>query len=76
MIARTSGDPRLWVEPIHQTMRALGLYGGLRPVTFNEWIDFLLLTKRVTAVCVAILSGLGLLLAVLGLFGAISCAVQ
>ncbi len=40
VVARTNGDPRHWVEPIHQTMRALGLYGGIRPVTFNQWINF------------------------------------
>jgi putative ABC transport system permease protein len=76
VIARTSGDPRLWVEPIHQTMRALGLYDGMRPVTLNEWIDFDLLTKRITAAFATILSGLGLLLATLGLFGAISYSVS
>jgi hypothetical protein len=76
VIARTSGDPRLWVEPIHQTMRALGLYNGMRPVTLNEWIDFDLLTKRITAAFATVLSGLGLLLATLGLFGSISYSVS
>ena len=76
VIARTSGDPRLWIEPIRQTMRGLGLYGGMRPVTLNEWIDFNLLTKRAAADCVAILGSLGLLLALVGLFGAISYSVR
>jgi hypothetical protein len=76
LIARTKGDPRLWVEPIHQMMRAIGLYGGLRPVTLNEWIDFSLFTRRLTALSAAILSGLGLLLAILGLFGTISYSVS
>jgi ABC-type antimicrobial peptide transport system permease subunit len=45
-------------------------------VTFNEWINFNLLTRRVSAACVAILSGIGLLLAVLGLFGTVSYSVS
>jgi ABC-type antimicrobial peptide transport system permease subunit len=76
VIARTSGDPRLWVEPIHQTMRNLGLYSGMRPVTFNDWMNFQLLSQRVTAGFVAILGALGLLLAIVGLFGGISHAVS
>jgi hypothetical protein len=52
------------------------LYGGLRPVTLNEWIDFVLLTKRVAADCAAVLSSLGLALAMVGLFGAVSNAVS
>ncbi len=76
VIARTSGDPRLWVEPIRQTVRSLGLFDGLRPVTFDEWMNLNLMSERVVALCVAVLSGLALLLAVLGLFGAVSCSVS
>src|SRR6266850_574510 len=76
IIARTGGDPILWVEPIDQTIRALGLVHISRPITFNEWINFNLLTQRITAGCVAALSALGMLLAILGLFGAISYSVS
>ena len=75
VIARTSGDPRLWVEPIDKTKRSLNL-GPFRPVTLNDWINYSLLTQRVTAWCVAALSALGLLLAIVGLFGAISYSVS
>ncbi len=76
VIARTSGDPKFSIAPIQQTLRALGLYGGLRPVTLNQWIDFDLFTKRIAADCAGVVSTLGLALAMVGLFGAVSYAVS
>ena len=75
IIARTRGDPRLWVAPLTQTLRTLDL-PILNPVTFDGWMDFSLVTERITAGCVAGLSALGLLLAAIGLFGAISYSVS
>jgi predicted permease len=76
IIAKTKDNPRLWVEPIEQTVRALGATSPFAPVTFNDWLDFDLLTQRLAAGGVGAMSGLGLLLAVLGLFGAISYSVS
>jgi hypothetical protein len=76
LIVRTSGDPHLWVGPINQTMRAMGLMVPFAPLTLTDLINFSLIWERVSAACVAALSGLGLLLAVLGLFGAISYSVS
>jgi putative ABC transport system permease protein len=45
-------------------------------VTYDRWSDVSLLAERYTAAGVAGLSGLGLLLAVVGLFGAISYSVS
>jgi predicted permease len=75
IIARTKGDPRLWVAPLTRTLRALDL-PVLNPATFDGWMDFSLVTERITAGCVAGLSALGLLLAAIGLFGAISYSVS
>ncbi|MGA3186343.1 MAG: ADOP family duplicated permease [Bryobacteraceae bacterium] len=75
IIVRTAGDPHLWVAPLTQTLRALDL-PVLEPVTFDGWMNFSLVTQRITAGCVAGLSALGLLLAVIGLFGAISYSVS
>ena len=47
-----------------------------RPVTFSDLINFNLLSQRVVATCVAGLSALGLLMAVLGLFGTVSYSVS
>ncbi len=76
VIARTKGDPRLWVEPLARTIRGLGLLSLAPPATFDNWMNLTLLGDRITAGCVAALSGLGLLLAVIGLFGAISYSVS
>jgi predicted permease len=77
IIAKTRDNPQLWVEPIDQTLRALGeprVFGP--PVTFDSWLNFGLIMHRITAGGVGALSALGLLLAVLGLFGAISYSVS
>jgi predicted permease len=76
VIARTKGDPRLWVEPLARALRGLGLKILIQPVTLDNWMTLTLLPQRIAAGCVAILSALGLLLAVIGLFGAISYSVS
>jgi predicted permease len=76
LIARTTGDPRLWVEPISEAIRGAGMGLPVRPLTFSDLIDFDLLGQRVVGGCVGALSGLGLLLAILGLFGAVSYSVS
>ncbi len=76
VIARTKGDPRIWVGPVARALRALGLKILIQPVTFEGWMNLTLLTQRITAGCVAVLSALGLLLAIIGLFGAISYSVR
>jgi predicted permease len=76
LVAKTQGDPRLWVESVDQTMRALGAVGPWHPVTYGEWVDFSLLGERIAAGVLAVISGLGLLLAMLGLFCTISYSVS
>jgi len=75
-VARTRDDPGLWVEPVRQTVHGLGIELPFRPVTFDSWTNFNLLIERVTVAAVAGLSALGVLLAVVGLFGAISYSVS
>jgi putative ABC transport system permease protein len=76
VIARTKGDARLWIEPINQAVKGLDIFLPFRPVTFDTWTNFTLLGERITAASVAGLSALGMLLAIMGLFGAISYSVS
>jgi len=76
VIARTKGDPSIWVEPFARTLRSLGLKILIQPVTLESWMTLTLLGQRIVAGGVAILSALGLLLAVIGLFGAISYSIS
>jgi predicted permease len=76
VIARTAGDPDSWVEPMTRTARALGLIVPLPGITLNDVINFNLIMQRITAGAATALSVLGLLLAILGLFGAISYSVS
>jgi ABC-type antimicrobial peptide transport system permease subunit len=59
-----------------QAFRDLHLKLCVEPMTLDSWISLNLITPRIAAGFVAILSGLGLLLAVIGLFGAISYSVS
>ena len=76
VIARTKGDPCTWIEPLARALRGLGLKVLIQPVTLENWMALTLLTQRVAAGCAAILGALGLMLAVSGLFGAISYSVS
>ncbi len=76
VVARTKGDPRLWIEPLNQAVKGLGIIVPFRPVTFDTWTNFTLFEDRIIAASVAGLSALGMLLAVVGLFGAISYSVS
>lgn len=76
VIARTRGDPSFWVKPFAQALRGLGLKTMIQPITLQRWMDITLLTQRVAAGCVAALSALGLVLAVIGMFGAVSYSVS
>ena len=76
VVARTRGNPDLWLAPLAKAVRDLHLTLLWSPVTFDGWMNFTLLADRVTAGWAAGLSALGVLLVIVGLFGAISCAVS
>jgi len=75
VVAKTKGDPNLWVKPFAQALRGLGLI-IIQPVTYERWMDLTLVTQRIAAGCVAVLSSLGLLLAIIGIYGVISYSVR
>ena len=75
LIARTKGDPRLWVEPISRAMRQSGLKLPLPPVTMESWMNLTLFYPLLALASVGGLSIVGMLLATAGLYGAISYSV-
>jgi FtsX-like permease family protein len=75
LVVRTAGNPRLWVNSLRHAVGSVATTGPL-PVTFDEWVDFAVLTQRLVASSVAILSALGLFLAGIGLLGAVSYSVS
>ena len=76
VIVRTKGDPRLWIQPLAKAVRGAGVTEVFSPFTFDRWVNLSLLVERTTAGCVAALSALGLVLAIIGLYGAISYSVS
>jgi putative ABC transport system permease protein len=76
LIARTKGAPNLWIQPLTQATHGITGFFALQPMTMDDWMNLSLIGQRIAAACVGGLSALGLLLAVVGLFGAISYSVS
>ena len=76
IIVRTTGDPRAIIEPLDKAMHGLGINIFARPATFDDWIGMALFPQRTAAAGVAVLSGLGMALAMIGLFAAVSHSVS
>jgi putative ABC transport system permease protein len=76
LVARTHGDPRQWIEPIAQVPRRLGLKLFFEPETLDQWMNLSLFLPIIILRCVAALSALALLLAVVGLYGTIFYSVS
>lgn len=76
VVARTQGDPRLWIEPIAKVVREANLVVAFHPLTFEAWSNFTILLPRMIAGVIEGLSALALLLAVIGLAAAISYSVS
>ena len=71
------GNPLLWMEAAaKRAMRVEGMVSAFHPLTYESWSNFTLLLQRITAYVAEGLSALGLLLAVMGLAGAISYSVS
>lgn len=76
VIARTRGDPRLWATLVAEAVRNVGFKSDIRPMTFGDVENLSLLPERIVAGGVAALSALGVVLAIVGLFGTVSYSVS
>src|SRR5579872_2036549 len=76
LTVRTQGDPRLWVQPLSKMMRGFGLQLDSPPFTLNDIMYFSLLIPILTLRVVSALGALALMLAILGLYGAIFYSVN
>jgi predicted permease len=75
VVVRTAGDPRLWVEPLARAMIGLDVRLPVPPMTLDDVIDLTVLFSTWVLDAVSAVSALALLLATLGLFGAVSYSV-
>ena len=73
---RTGGDPAAILRAARHEIEALGRHYVLRAETLDQRFDSLLLTDRMIAMLSSFFSGLALLLASIGLYGLMSCAVS
>lgn len=75
LIARTGADPRRWSEPMASLVRQLGMKTPVPPITLASWINLTLFVPLVTFGATVGLGLLAILLAAVGLYGAISYSV-
>lgn len=73
---RTKTAPRFWVQPLSRMVRNLGLQLVGPPFTWNDVMYFSLFIPIVTLRVVSALGALALILAVLGLYGAVFYSVN
>ncbi len=76
MIVRTQGNPSLWAQPLSQMVRSHGLRVDTAPFTSDDVMHFTLLVPLVTLRVVSSLGVLAIMLAILGLYGAIFYSVN
>jgi predicted permease len=76
LILRTRDNPRLWVQPLSQLIRDLGIRPDTPPFTLDDVLSFTLLVPLLTLLVVVGLGTLALMLAVLGLYGTIFYSVN
>ncbi|MGB7758446.1 MAG: ABC transporter permease [Bryobacteraceae bacterium] len=76
LYARTAGDPRQAMEPVRRAVRSLDPDAGVfDSMPMEENIDAALFTEKLAAIMLAVLGGVALLLAALGLYGVMAYAV-
>lgn len=76
VIARTRGNPRLWATLVAKAVHSVGFKSDIKPMTFGDIENLSLLPERIVAGGVTALSILGVLLAIVGLFGTVSYSVS
>ena len=76
IIVRTNGDPRLWAEPLTRAAKSAGFMIPVPPFTMGGLLYLEMLVPLLTLYVVGGLSLIGVLLAVVGLFGAVSYSVS
>ncbi|HEY4088127.1 MAG TPA: FtsX-like permease family protein, partial [Bryobacteraceae bacterium] len=76
IVARTKGNPAAWVEPFAKVVRDAGMHTPVQPATLQSWMNLSLFVERLSSAVVAVLSALGLLLATIGLGGAVAYSVS
>jgi predicted permease len=72
IVARASGDPAAVLKPIQRTIAQLDASTAVEVTTMRSALTFAFLPSRVGAIVVGSLGLLGLVLAMIGLFGVIS----
>jgi hypothetical protein len=75
LIAKTEGNPSALGQPLTHALQQLHLQLPMAPFTLDSWMNLSLLGERVAAAGISGLGGLGLLLALIGLFASVSWSV-
>lgn len=72
LVVRVAGDPALWIEPLRRALGAVDPDAALDIRTMREATEGAIWPIRMASVLLASLSGLGLALALVGLYASVS----
>jgi putative ABC transport system permease protein len=75
LVIRVAGDPAQWIEPLRNALGRMDPTAGLDVRPMREAAAGAIFPMRVASGFLGALSGLGLLLAMIGLYGSVSYAV-
>jgi predicted permease len=76
LMARTQGNPHLWLTPMSDALERLDSQLSFQTFTMDDWMDLTLYTSHITLVCASAFGGLAFILAAVGLYGAVFYSVS
>ncbi|HKN74987.1 MAG TPA: ADOP family duplicated permease [Candidatus Acidoferrum sp.] len=76
LMARTQGNPDQWLSPMSDALKKLDPQLFFQTLTMDDWMNFSLYVPRLILICTGVFGGLALVLAAVGLYGAVFYSVS
>jgi predicted permease len=76
LVARTQGNPHQWLSPMSDALQKLDSQLFFQTLTMDDWMNFSLYIPRLILICTGLFGALAFILAVVGLYGAVSYSVS
>jgi len=75
-LIRVSGDPAQWIEPLRRALAGADSSAALDIRPLRDAVAGALFPMRIAAAFVTSIGGVGLVLALVGIYGSVSCAIS
>jgi len=76
LLARTEGNPHQWLAPMSTALQKIDPKLVFQTLTMDDWMNSSLYIPRITLICISAFGGLALILAAVGLYGAVYYSVS